>query len=315
MKLYRSLVAGLALSLAAVFAQAQTWEMATPYPESNFHTKNVLQFTKDVEQATGGKLKITVHSAGSLIKHPEIKNAVRSRQIQIGEFFVSVLANENPIFALDSVPFVATSFADAWNLYQASRPVLDEVLGRQGLKVLYSVAWPPQGLYTDQPVEQVGDLEGMKFRVYNAQLARLAQLVGAVPAQVEVPDLAQAFSTGRVDAMLTSTSTGVDSKAWDYLKYFYDIKAYLPKNIVVVNQRVFDALEPDVQQAILDAAGAAERRGWDMAEADHLAQRDIMVEHGIVVSEGSDELNAGLKEIGEKMGAAWIEDAGDMGER
>lgn len=300
--------------LGSALAHAETWQMATPYPETNFHTKNVLQFAKEIEDATGGKLQIKVHAAGSLIKHPEIKNAVRSRQIQIGEFFVSILANEDPVFALDSVPFVAVSFDDARRLYAASKETLEAVLARQGIKVLYSVAWPPQGLYTDRPVEKVDDLRGLKFRVYNAQLARLAQLVGAVPAQVEVPDVPQAFSTGRVNAMLTSTSTGVDTKAWDYLKYFYDVKAFLPKNVVVVNQKTFDALEPAVQKAILDAAAAAEKRGWEVAAADHIAKRDVMAQHGINVSDGSDELNAGLKRIGEQMGEAWSKEAGAQGE-
>lgn len=312
--MYKTILTGLALALAVVGARAETWQMATPYPESNFHTKNVLQFAEEIEAATDGKLQIKVHAAGSLIKHPEIKNAVRSRQIQIGEFFVSILSNEDPVFALDSVPFVAVSFDDARALYAASKPALEEVLGRQGLKVLYSVAWPPQGLYTDRPVEKVEDLRGMKFRVYNSQLARLAQLVGAVPAQVEVPDVPQAFTTGRVNAMLTSTSTGVDTKAWDYLKYFYDVASYLPKNIVVVSRSVFEALDPAVQQAVLDAAAAAEKRGWEVAAADHVAKRDVMAEHGIQVSEGSAELNAGLHRIGEQMGAEWSKDAGARGE-
>lgn len=315
MHIYKSLVAGIAFALVATSTYAESWQMATPYPETNFHTKNVLQFTQDVEKATDGKLKITVHSAGSLIKHAEIKNAVRSRQIQIGEFFVSLLANENPIFALDSIPFVATSFEDAWKLYQASKPVLEEQLGKQGLKVLYSVAWPPQGLYANRAIDKIEDLQGMKFRVYNSQLARFAQLVGAVPAQVEVPDLAQAFTTGRVDAMLTSTSTGVDTKAWDYLKYFYDVKAYLPKNIVVVNARVFDALAPETQKAVLNAAADAEKRGWKTAEADHLAQRKILAENGIKVSDGSKALNESLHKIGTEMANEWSKQSGDVGKK
>ncbi|CAM5780687.1 TRAP transporter substrate-binding protein [Castellaniella caeni] len=314
MAAFKTIVAGLAIALTSAGAQADTWQMATPYPESNFHTKNVLQFTQDVQEATHGKLQIKVHSAGSLIKHPEIKNAVRSRQIQIGEFFISILANENPFYALDSVPFVATSFDDARKLYAASRPELEKELDKQGLKILYSVAWPPQGLYSDRPIEKVEDLQGLKFRVYNSQLARLAQLVNAVPAQVEVPDLAQAFTTGRVNTMLTATSTGVDTKAWDFLKYFYDVKAYLPKNIVVVNKRVFDALPADEQQAVIEAAAKAETRGWQMAEADHQAKKQILADHGMHVSDGSEALNASLHKIGARMATEWSRSAGKPGE-
>ncbi|MGB3705132.1 MAG: TRAP transporter substrate-binding protein [Castellaniella sp.] len=314
MRFCTTIVAGMAFALSAVTAQAETWQMATPYPESNFHTQNILQFAKDVNAATDGKLQIKVHAAGSLIKHQEIKNAVRSQQIQIGEFIISNLANENPIFALDSVPFVAVSFEDSRKLYQVSKPAIEEELGRQNVKVLFSVPWPPQGLYTDRPVEKIEDLHGLKFRAYSPQTERLAQLAGAVPTQVEVPDLAQAFTTGRVNAMLTSTSTGVNTKAWDYLKYFYDVAAFLPKNIVVVNQRVFDALDPATQKAVLESAATAEKRGWDMAATDHVDQRKVLQEHGITVGNGSEALNASLQEIGKAMGSEWSKEAGERGE-
>jgi len=313
MTLSKVIVSSVLLSFAATVSQAETWDMATPYPESTFHTKNIIKFAEDVAQRTDGQIEIKVHSAGSLIKHPEIKNAIRTQQIPIGEFFVSILANENPIFALDSVPFVATSFEDAYNLYQASKEELENNLSRQGVKLLYSVAWPPQGLYSDREIEKVDDLRGVKFRVYNPQLARLAHLVGAVSAQVEVPDIPQAFSTGRVNTMLTSTSTGVDTKGWDYMDYFYDVKAYLPKNAVAINQQVFDGLDADTQAALVAAAEEAEERGWEMAEADHLSMRKILEENGMNVSDGTDELNKGLHKIGEQMAEEWSKEAGEVG--
>lgn len=309
---YAAAVATVAFATSA-YAQ-QTWQMATPYPEANFHTQNILQFAKDVDEATEGALKINVHAAGSLIRHQEIKNAVRSRQVEIGEFIISNLANEHPLFALDSVPFVATSFEDSLKMYEVSKPALEKELGRQNLKVLFSVAWPPQGLYTDRPIETVSDLKGVRMRAYSPQTERLAQLAGAVPTQVEVPDLAQAFTTGRVNAMITSTSTGVNTAAWDYLTHFYDVAAFLPKNVVVVNQRVFDALSEDVQKAVLEAAATAEKRGWEMAQEDHVAQRNVLAERGLTVSNGSEELNRGLHDIGRTMAEEWSKEAGADGE-
>jgi TRAP-type C4-dicarboxylate transport system substrate-binding protein len=314
MRLYKTLLAGAAAAFSMASVQAAEWQMATPYPEANFHTQNIIQFTKDIDAATGGKLKINVHPAGSLIKHQEIKNAVRSQQIQIGEFIISNLANENPMFALDSVPFLAVSYADSKKMYDVSKSKLEDLLGRQNMKVLFSVPWPPQGLYTDRPIETIDDLKGIKMRAYSPQTERLAQLAGAVPTQVEVPDLAQAFTTGRVNAMITSTSTGVNTKAWDYLKYFYEVNAFLPKNIVVVNKKAFEALDAGTQKAVLDAAAKAETRGWEMSEADHTAQRKVLEQNGIKVSAGSDALRASLREIGKQMGAEWGKEAGAEGE-
>lgn len=308
----KKLLGALVLSLSTTSAIAGAeWRMATPYPDANFHTKNIRLFAEDVAKRTGGDIKINVHSAGSLIKHQEIKNAVRSRQVELGEFIISNLANEGAIFALDSVPFIVGSFADAKRLYDASKPELEKKLARQNIKLLYSVSWPSQGIYTDRPIEKIEDFQGVKMRAYSPQTERLAQLLGAVPTQVEVPDLAQAFTTGRVNAMITSTSTGVNTAAWDYLTHFYDVAAFYPKNAVVINQRVFDKLSPDNQKALLEAAAEAEKRGWEMAEKDHETQKQILINHKIVVGEGSDALNAALKKIGTVMASEWEKQADD----
>lgn len=314
MKIHHVVLAGAALAFSVSAVHATTWRMATPYPDSNFHTQNINLFAEEVEKESGGKLKINVHPAGSLVKHQEIKNAIRSNQIEIGEFIISGLANENPIFALDSVPFVAVSYDESKKMYEVSKPYLEDLLGKQNVQLLYSVAWPPQGLYTDRPIETAEDLKGLKMRAYSPQTERLAQLAGAVPTQVEVPDLPQAFSTGRVNAMITSTSTGVNASAWDFLTHFYDVAAFLPKNVVAVNKRSFDALDPETQKVVLQAAANAEKRGWEMSEKDHGVQRRKLEENGIEVSNGSDALNASLHEYGKTMAAEWGKEAGAQGQ-
>lgn len=301
-------LAGLALS-----AQAETWDMPTPYPDATFHTVNITEFAADVAAATDGALDIKVHSAASLFKHPEISRAVRSGQVPIGEFFLSLLANEDPAFGADSLPFLATNYEDAERLWAAQKDAISELLDDQGMMVLYSVPWPPQGLYSNGEINSVEDLAGLKFRTYNATLEEFANLAGAAPTQVENPDIPQAFSTGRVEAMITSPSTGVNSKAWDFLTHYTDIQAWIPKNVVVVNTRSFRRLDDTTQAAVLKAAAAAEARGWDMSRAETEAQTAVLAENGIVVVEPSEELMTGLREIGAQMLENWSAKAGDAG--
>jgi TRAP-type C4-dicarboxylate transport system substrate-binding protein len=302
-----------ALSLGAS-VQAASWDMPTPYPDATFHTVNIQQFAKEVSEKSGGQLTIKVHSAGSLFKHPEIKNAVRNGQVPIGEFFLSLLANENPAFGIDSQPFLATNYDDAQRLWNAQKPVVDRLLDSQGLMVLYAVPWPPQGLYTKKEVASVADLKGMKFRTNNAVLEKLATLAGAAPTQIEVPDIPQAFATGRVEAMITSPSTGANSKAWDYLNHFYDTQAWVPKNIVVVNKRAFQRLDSKTQAAVKEAAAAAEKRGWEMSKKETAEKIAVLKANGIKVHTPTPELMKGLKDIGAKMIAEWKVSAGKDGE-
>ncbi len=294
-------------------SSATTWDMPTPYPDKTFHTQNIIKFAEDVEKATSGNLKIKIHSAGSLFKHPEIKNAVRGGQVPIGEFFLSRLSNEQATFGADSQPFLATNYDDAKKLWDAQKGVITKLLNKQGLMPLFSVPWPPQGLYTKKEIKSVSDLKGIKFRAYNATLEKFANKVGAAPTQVEVPDVPQAFATGRVDAMITSPSTGANSKAWDYVTHYTDIQAWLPKNIVVVGKKAFRKLDKATQAALLAAAATAEERGWKMSMEETAAKIAILKDNGIVIVTPSPELMKGLKAVGTDMLNGWKKDAGAEG--
>ena len=300
----------LGLGLAGA-ATADTWDMPTPYGDSTFHTVNIREFAADVSAATDGALEITVHSAGSLFPHPEIKNAVRSRQVPIGEFFLSRLSNEDLAYGVDSQPFVATSYDDAAKLWAAQKPVIEKLLAKEGLKPLFSVPWPAQGLYTNGEVKTVDDLAGLRFRAYNAALEEFATLAKAAPVQIEASNIPQAFATGQVQAMITSPSTGANSKAWDFVTHYTPINAWVPKNIVVVNTRVFDRLPAEVQAAVMDAAAKAETRGWEMSAAEAETKTKVMADNGITVVQPSDELMTGLLAIGADMVNNWMESASE----
>jgi TRAP-type C4-dicarboxylate transport system substrate-binding protein len=306
-------IASIAVVGMAFNAQADVWDMPTPYPDSTFHTVNIQEFAKDVAKSTDGKLEIKVHSAGSLFKHPEISKAVRSGQVPVGEFFLSLLNNDNPVFGADSLPFFATSYEQANDLWQAQKSVVEKLLDKQGLIPLFAVPWPPQGLYTNREINTVNDLAGLKFRTYNATLETFANLAGAAPTQVEVPDIPQAFSTGRVEAMITSPSTGVNSKAWDFLTHYTDIQSWIPKNIVVVNKKAFRRLDEDVRKSLLEAAARAEARGWEMSREENISKVKALSENGIIVVEPTDELMTGLREIGTKMLDDWKSSSGEEG--
>lgn len=296
-------------------AYAETkWDMPTPYGDKTFHTVNVHEFANDVRVATNGELVINVHSAGSLIKHAEIKKSIRRGIVPIGEFFLSRLANEDAVYGVDSVPFLVTNYEDAEKLWAASKGKISEKLAAQGLMMLYAVPWPSQGVYAKKELNSVADMKGLKFRAYNAATERLAQLAGMEPTQIEATDISTAFSTGRVDAMITSPSTGANSKAWDFLSHFHHTQAWLPKNTVIVNKAAFDKLDDASQKAVLEMAVKAEKRGWEMSKAESAEKIGVMQDNGISIVTPSDTLQGELKAIGKTMTAEWLENAGADGQ-
>jgi TRAP-type C4-dicarboxylate transport system substrate-binding protein len=299
---------------ASLSAAAQVkWDMPTPYPASNFHTENINQFVADVDKATNGKLKITVHANASLFKAPEIKRAVQGGQAQIGEILISGYSNEDPVFGVDSVPFLATSYADARKLWAASKKPIEDRFAKQGLMVLYAVPWPPQGIYSSKPLASAADMKGLKMRTYNPYTSRIAELTGAQPVTIQVAELAQAFATGAVNANITSGATGYDTKAWEVVKNYYDTQAWLPKNIVFVNKAAFDALDKPTQQAVTKAAADAEARGWKTSEEKNGWYLEQMAKNGMNVQAPSAQLKADFRKVGETMTAEWMEKAGADG--
>ena len=308
-----------ALALASTFALpalAQTkWDMPTAYPANNFHTENIQQFANDVDKATGGKLKIQIHPNASLFKAPEIKRAVQGGQAQAGEILLVNFENEDPLFGIDGVPFLATSYAESLKLYKAERKTLEDKLARQGIMLLYTVPWPPQGIYTNRALNSAADMKGLKWRAYSPATSKIAELVGAQPVTVQAAEVSQALATGVIDSYMSSGATGYDSKTYEHLKRFYDTQAWLPKNAIIVNKAAFDALDKPTQAAVLKAAADAETRGWKISAEKTSWYTDQLKQKGMTIEKPSEQLTADMRKVGNVMLAEWLRKAGADGKK
>jgi TRAP-type C4-dicarboxylate transport system substrate-binding protein len=306
--------AGMLLGIAGASAQQARWNLPSAYPSDNFHSENLVAFGNDVAAATGGKLQVTAYTGASLFKAPEIKRAVQTGQAQAGEILISLYENDDPLFGVDVVPFLATSFADARNLWKASRPAIEQKLAGQGLIVLFAVPWPPQGIFVKKELNSIDDLKGAKWRAYNAGTSRIAELVGAQPVTIQAAELPQALATGVVNAFMTSSATGYDSKAWETMSHYYDTQAWLPKNVTIANKAAFDKLDKATQDAVLKAAAQAEERGWKMSQDKTAWYVEQLKSHGMKVAPPGEALQTGLKGVGDQLTADWLKRAGSDGQ-
>jgi len=307
--------ATLALTAVAATASAQTrWDLPAAYPANNFHTENLVQFANDIDKATGGKLKITVHANASLFKAPEIKRAVQGGQAQMGEVLLVNFQNEWQPFGIDGLPFLADSYDESMKLYKASKPALEKKLGEQGIMLLYTVPWPPQGIYVKKPINSAADLKGVKWRAYSPSTARIAELVGAQPVTVQAAELSQAMATGVIESYMSSGSTGYDTKTYEHIKYWYDTQAWLPKNAVLVNKAAFDALDKPTQAAVLKAGADAETRGWALSKQKNGEYIDLLKKNGMTIVEPSAQLKSDMKKVGDTMLKEYLEKAGAEGQ-
>ena len=297
----------------SAFAQTK-WDLPAAYPATNFHTENLVQFAADVDKASAGKLKIQVHANASLFKALEIKRAVQGGQAQIGEILLANFDNENALFGLDGIPFLAASYADSKKLYVAQKTALDSYLGNQGMKLLFAVAWPPQGIYVNKEISSVADMRGMKWRAYSPATGKIAELIGAQPVTIQAAELSQALATGVVQSYMSSGSTGYDTKTYEHVKYWYDTQAWLPKNAVIVNKKAFDALDAATQAAVTKAAADAEIRGWKVSEEKNDWYKKALTEKGMKIMAPSPKLMADMRQVGAIMLTDWEKRAGGDGQ-
>jgi TRAP-type C4-dicarboxylate transport system substrate-binding protein len=312
----RRLIGAAATLVLASAAQAQTkWDLPAAYPATNFHSVNLAEFAADVDKATAGKLKITVHPGASLFKAPEIKRAVQGGQAQAGEILLANFQNEWQLFGADGLPFLADSYDEAAKLWRIQKPMLEKKLGEQGMLVLYAVPWPPQGIYSKRPLASAADLKGIKWRAYSPATSRIAELVGAQPVTVQAAEVSQAFATGVAESMMSSGSTGWDAKLHEHVKFWYDTQAWLPKNAVIVNKAAFDALDAPTKQALMKAAADAETRGWAASKKANTESLDKLKGGGMSILPPSPQLKADMKKVGETLLKEWLDKAGPEGKQ
>ena len=302
-----------AASMALPAVAAEKWDMPMAYSGTNFHSVTGAEFAPCVTTGTGGEIEITTHPGGSLFAGADIKRAIQTGQVPIGERLLSGHQNESAVFGWDSVPFLVSSFDEHAKLYDVAKPEVEKVLAEQNLTLLYSVPWPPQGLYFRDEVKSVADMEGVKFRSYNNATSRLAELTGMLPVTIEAAEISQAFATGVADSMVSSGATGYDRKVWESLNFFYEVDAWLPRNYIMVNSDVWSGVSDSNKNVVQACARMAEYAGtWRAKEYTGFTMAGLAA-GGMTVERASDQLMTELKGVGETMAAEWLEAAGDAG--
>lgn len=302
----------IAALVAAGAAHAQTtWKLATGYRAESFHTQNIMQFSREVEQATDGKLLIQVYPNNTLAKLNDVSQAVQQGKAEAGETIMSSLVKEMPVAGADSIPFVVSSYKDAERLWKLQRPGVEKHFAELGLKLLYAVPWPPQGLHSSKPIRGVADFKGTQMRTYNPTTLRIAELLGAKPVDVAMVDVGKALSEGRMDNMITSALTGVENKVWGQIRYYYEINAWFPKNVVFVSSKAFDALKPEARSMVLKAAADAETRGWLVSQVLANSATEELRQNGIRIDRIPADLELEIKRMGEKFSREWVRSVGN----
>lgn len=310
-KVLISALCAISLGHAATAMAQTTWKLATGYRAESFHTQNIMQFSREIDQATAGQLRIQVHPNNTLAKLSEISQAVQQGKADAGETIMTSMVKDIPLAGADSIPFVVSSYKDAERLWKLQRPGIEKHFAQRGLKLLYAVPWPPQGLHSGKPVRGLADFKGTQMRTYNQTTLRIAEMLGAKPVDVAMVDVGKALAEGRMDNMITSALTGVENKVWGPIKYYYEINAWFPKNVVFVNSKTFESLTPATRNLVMKAAADAETRGWQASQALASSATEELRQNGIKIERIPADLEQEIKRMGEKFSREWVRSVGN----
>lgn len=290
---------------AAAFAFAATplmaadveWDVAVPWGASEFHTVNAMNFAKRVEEETGGAVKMTVHPGGALgIRANESLRAVEDGAVPMAEYALFQNVGDVPILGIESIPFLIEDYAQLRQMHELVRPLWEAELMERNQKALYIVPWPSQNFFTKEPVEDIGDMEGVRFRTYDANTATMIGRLGAVPLQMNNADIVPALATGKLDAVMTSGSTAAAQKYWEFLNHTYNTNHLWASNAMAVNLDEWNALT-DEQRSTIEAIAAEMEPGfWEISEAEHATRMQQLMDNGMTVSAPSDALAAAMRE-------------------
>ena len=306
-------LATISMVICCCSARAETWDMPMAYASSNYHSVVGANFAECVTAGSDGALKIETHQNGSLFSGDEIKDAVQTGVAEIGERLITAHHDEHPLFGIDSIPFLVSSFDEHERLWRLAGPEVAEALSRENLHYLYSVPWPPQGLYFRDEVHSIADMEGFKFRPYSEATARFAELAGMVPVEVDINSIVEAFDEGDIDAMILSSVTGYDRALWAHLDYYYTVDAWLPRNIVFVNGDAWDRLDASTRDIVTNCGLAAKAEGLSAAKEYTQFTLAGLREGGMQVEPPGPLLTQQLLNIGAILAEEWFEEAGAEG--
>ncbi len=305
MRLLSTLVAGVAALVAAGFASAQTrLDVSMPWGPTEFHTTNAQNFAKRVAEVTAGRVQMTVHAGGALgVKANETVRAIEDGTVAMAEFAGFQNVGEVPLLGIESLPFLVDNYDQLKQMHSFVRPQWVSELAKRGNKVLYVMPWPSQNFFLKKPVKTIDDLKGVRMRTYDRVTAEMITKIGMVPQQMNNPDIVPALASGRLDAVMTSGTTAVAQKYWEFLKHTYTTNHLWASNLMVIGQSTWNKLQPADRAAIEKLAAEMEPEFWKVSMAEHEKQMKVLAGNGMTVELAPAEMIGRMRAVTRPMWA------------
>lgn len=299
----------LVLSLAGVaLAGNIKMDLNAKYGANNFHTKGAEAFSKLVKDYSNGSVNITVHPGSALIKGNPLK-AVKDGTVAMTDMFIPFTSGGGKVFGVSALPFIASSYDDAFKLYQLAKPAYEKTAKKWNQKLLYSVTWPASGFYSKKQLTSISDFKGVKTRTYDKNSAAFVNMAGGSAVALPWGEVYSSLRTGMVDSVVTSSSSGKDGKFWEVLDNYTKINYGYPLQAVTINLDYWNSLDKNQKEALTKAAAQIEKSQWEAVRVEEKTALETLAKNGIKITEASPELKKELDAIADKLLTKYLDGA------
>ena len=306
----------LAFCLAAPsFAQVIKLTLADQNPSTGWGPVHALQpWVKKVEEATKNRVKIDVFYAQTLVKGPDIFNAVKTGVADMGWCWHGYWPDMTPLCDVITLPALPSKSAEhgsevLWRLYEKTPAIQREF---RDVHVLQLWTGDPRFLLTTKKqVKTLQDIKGMKIRVPGGPPTEQMKILGAVPVLMPMPDTYQALDKGVIDGMDMSWEGTLSYRIYEIVKYYTTAPLTTTYFSMVMNKQKWESLPKDVQEAITSVSGLEAAKFWgrnffDTAEgavAEAVKKGNYTMTHYSLPPE---EVERWTKISGEPMWKEWV---------
>ena len=248
-RIRRATVLALASSPLAVSTRAHAadnWQAYTFWGSPTVvASKGFRKIVTDMEEASGGELKIKFNLGGTLsINAANIGSSISDDIIQLADD--SFYAGAIPVASLATLPFLTNSIEEVTKVMTVVRPIVERDYGKRGVTMLGYYIYPPQVFWFRGNVTSLDQVKGRKLRVSTAEQGDFLKRIGATPVQVTSAEVPAALERGIVDGVLTASAGGI--LAWkDLLKSSYQLGVNYHVSYIIANTARLQKLPADMQ--------------------------------------------------------------------
>lgn len=248
-----------------VFVGSQAWAQTTiklahgmpPVEDENIH-RAVSVFKKVVEQKTAGNVKVEIYPANQLGKEREQFEGVKLGTIEMCMIADGPIAGFFPEIMLIGIPYLYSNEAVAWRSLDSffGRNLFEEMRKKTGVRTL-GIGENGFRNFTNRvrPIRTPDDLKGLKIRTMeNPAHMAMVKAMGASPTPIAWGEVYMALQQGVVDGQENPVSVIQVAKFNEVQKYLTldgHVYSILP---ILINDKFFSSLSPDVQKIITDSA-------------------------------------------------------------